>query len=217
MARPVALRSPAVSLPDLPADLSAGPAWSRGMELEAAVWSGGGTANAPYCSVTECRIDGGVYDVLDFSHGTLRDMEVLRVGAASLGLRGARVRRLRITGGRIGTVDLADATVDELVLDGVRVDYLSCARGTLTDVDVIDCTIGTLDAPAAKLTRARFRGSRVDELDLRDAMNSHVDLRGLDVAAHVDVRGLSGATISDLQAQLASRAFAEALGVSVRE
>lgn len=212
------LRPPQADTPDLPREFSIGPEPRRGVTAEDVEWvDARGSFDAPYADLAGSRFTGGVLDRIDAAHGTLRDIEFDTVQVASLSLRGAHLRRVRIRSSRIGSLDLADAEVAELIIEDSRVDYLSAGRASAADVDVARTTFGSLDAPAATLTRVRFASSRVDELDLREARNTDVDLRGLDVAHHLDPRGLAGATITSLQAQLAAAALATALGVHVRD
>lgn len=218
MPREQQLQPPVATEPDLPAEFDAGPSLRRGLDATAVRWEGGsGAVNAPHASISESVFDGGGYDAIDLAHAELIDVDLTGVSCATMSLRGARLRRVRLTGGRFGTIDLADAEVDELILDGVRVDYLALGRAEVTDADVRDSRFGSVDAPAARLTRIRFATSEANELDLREARNRDVDLRGLDVTHHLDPRGLAGTTLTELQAQLAARAFADALGVHVRD
>lgn len=201
----------------MPAVLTPGAAWRRGLTATASEWDGGrGTAEAPYADLTECRISGGVYDAITLPHASVRDVELIAVATVSMSLRGSHVRRLRIDGGRIGTLDLADADIDELIISGARIDYLSLGRAQVADAVISASAIGTLDAPAAKLVRVTFDQTRVDELDLREARNTDVDLRGLDVAHHLDPRGLAGVTMTELQVQLIARELASGAGIDVR-
>ncbi|MDR2294127.1 MAG: pentapeptide repeat-containing protein [Microbacterium sp.] len=212
------LRPPQAASPDLPEQFEAGPRPRRGIALEEVEWADPrGEFDAPYADLSGSRFSGGALDRLDAAHGSLRDLDFDTVQIASLALRGAHLRRVRIRSSRIGSLDLADAEVSELIIEDCRIDYLSAGRASAADIDVSRTVFGSLDAPAASLTRVRFVDSRVDELDLREARNTDVDLRGLDVSHHLDPRGLAGATITSLQAQLAAASLATALGVQVRD
>ena len=94
---------------------------------------------------------------------------------------------MRIAGGRIGTLDLADAELDEVELRGIRIDYLSLGGGRVADLVVADCTIGTLDMPQATLSRVAFLDSRADEVDTRGLRAEHLDLRGLEAVLYPDL------------------------------
>ncbi len=146
---------------------------------------------------------------------TLVDVDVRDLRATALSGRGARLRRVRISGGRIGTLDLADADLDEVELRGVRIDYLSLAAARITDLLVADCTIGTLDMPQATVTRIGFENSRADDVDTRGLRAKDLDLRGLEAVSYLDAASLRGATLSPRQVEHLAPAMAQALGIRV--
>lgn len=206
---------PRVSPPDLPPHLqAASPA--RSADLIAARLELAGTADLAYASLEQCAVVADA-DEIDLGGATLIDVAVTDARVASLRLRDSGLRRVRITGGRIGTLDLGTARIDELELRDVRIDYLNLAGAKAVDVDVTGCSIRTLDMPQAELRRVRFTDTRSDEVDPRGMRAVDVDLRGLDALAFLDASSLRGTTLSGFQVQQLAPVLAAAIGILVTD
>jgi len=156
-------------------------------------------------------------DGIDLIGATILDVDIPDIRVASLSLRNAGIRRLRVSGGRIGTLDLSSARIDELELRDLRVDYLNLGGAKGTDILFTGCTIRTLDMPQAELTRVRFYDCRSDEVDPRGLRATDVDLRGLDAIAFVDANGLRGTTLTTFQVQHLAPALAAGVGIQVKD
>ena len=153
---------------------------------------------------------------LDLTGATLVDVDVRELRATTLAARSARLRRVRIVGGRIGTLDLADADLDEVELRGVRIDYVSLAAARVSDLLIAathhrharhaagDDLRGWRSSTAAP-TRSISRGIRAEDLDLR----------GLEAVSYLDPASLRGATLSARQVEYLAPALAQALGIRV--
>ncbi|CAH0165613.1 pentapeptide repeat-containing protein [Microbacterium sp. Bi121] len=205
--------APRVSPPDLPDEFaSADP--RRGADLIAARLELAGTADLAHSTLEQCVIAADV-DLLDLTGATLLDVDIRDVRAASMPMRKASLRRLRITGGRIGTLDLSGARIDELELRDLRVDYLNVGGAKATDVLIAGCQIRTLDMPQAELTRVGFEGCRSDEVDPRGLRATDVDLRGLDAIAFTDANSLRGTTLTTFQVQQLAPVIATGLGIQI--
>ena len=116
----------------------------------------------------------------------------------------------------IGTLDLADAELDEVELRGIRIDYLALGGARAADLLVSGCTIGTLDVPQATPDARRvrrFEGGRGRHGGLRA---EHLDLRGLDIS-YLELASLRGATLSARQVEQLAPALAAALGIGVED
>lgn len=208
---------PRVGAPDLPRTLTDVDGLSaRGDYFQGRVTSLGVLTDAAHSELTECTLAAASVDRLDLSGASLVDVSIDDLRATTVVARNARLRRVRITGGRIGTLDLGTAHVDEVELRGVRIDYLSLGGAQVEDLLVADCSITTLDVPQAALSRVRFESSRADEVDTRGMRAADLDLRGLDAAAYLDVGSLRGATLTPWQVEQLSAAFATALGIDVQ-
>ncbi|WP_144796536.1 pentapeptide repeat-containing protein [Microbacterium paludicola] len=207
--------APRVSPPDLPPVLApADP--GRAVDLIAARLSLTGIADLAHATLEQCTITADA-DAVDLRGATLLDVDASEMRVASLSLRDANIRRVRVTGGRIGTLDLSTTRIDELALIDVRVDYLNLGAAKGTDLLFSGCSIRTLDMPQAQLTRARFDDCRSGEVDPRGLRAKDVDLRGLDAAAYIDTNGLRGATLSHEQVQLLAPALAAGVGIHVQD
>ncbi len=212
------LNAPRVSPPETPDDLDTGHTLTAGGFHDERLWTTlTERTDASRSQVSSCVIRDVRADAIVLDHAGITDLLIQDVHLAQLSLRGARARRVAIRSGRIGTLDLADADIDELTVDDARVDYLALGRATLTDAVITGVGFGSVDAPAARLTRVAFVHSTADELDLRESKNTDLDLRGLDIAHHLDVRGLAGATISPVQAVTIAAQAASALGARVQD
>lgn len=173
--------------------------------------------DAAHAALTECAVVAASVERLDLTGATLVDVEIEQLGATTVNGRDARLRRVRLTGGRIGTLDLTGARVDEVELREVRIDYLSLAGAKVEDLLIAGCTIRTIDLPQAVLSRVRVVDSRADEVDVRGMRSDSVDLRGLEAASYLDIPSLRGATLTPWQVEQLAPAFAAALGIDVRD
>jgi len=206
--------APRVSPPDLPDGFEhAQP--RRGADLLGARLELDGHADLAHSALEQCVIAADA-DSIDLTGATLLDVDATDLRVASVALRNAGIRRLRITGGRIGTLDLSGTRIDEFELRDARVDYLSLGGAKGTDILITGCTIRTLDLPQAELTRVRFDDCRSDEVDPRGLQAKDVDLRGLDAVAFTDATSLRGTTLTTFQVQQLAPVIAAGLGIQIR-
>ena len=212
------LTAPREHSPDLPAVLEDHSGLRARDDLEAVrIELDDGDVEAPHSRIAESRIHAASLARFDLTGAALTDVAVDGLSAVEVVARDGRWRNVVVSGGRIGTLDAFRAEWDGVTLRGLRIDYLALASAEVSDVLIVDCTIGTLDVPAATLTRVRFEDSRADELDTRGLRAKDLDLRGLEVVSFTDVRSLTGATLEERQAELHAVAFAQALGIRVQD
>jgi len=209
------LQTPRVSAPDIPDVLEEGHP-RRSADLHAVLLRLDGDADLAHSALEQCVLTGTA-DRIDLRGATLLDVELRDVRTAELPAREANLRRVRVTGGRIGTLDLSDTRIDELELHDVRIDYLTLAGTTAVDVRIESCHLTALDLPGATLTRVAFDDTRADEVDTRGMRAQHVDLRGLDALSFLDVNALRGATLTTRQLELLAPTFAAAAGIRVQD
>lgn len=207
--------APRVSNPDIPARLGNAVA-ARSADLLADRLDLSGRVDLAYASLEQCVVAADA-DSVDLVGATILDVDMTDVRIASLSLRNAGIRRLRITGGRIGTLDLSGARIDELEMRDVRIDYLNLGGAKGTDMLIAHSTIRTLDMPQAQLVRVLFEDCRSDEVDPRGLRATDVDLRGLDAMSYVDTNGLKGVTLTGHQVQLLAPALATGVGIRVQD
>lgn len=175
-----------------------------------------GTVDLAYSTIEQCVVSADA-DAVDLTGGTVVDVDLPGVRIASLKMRDAGVRRVRIRGGRIGTLDLSQASVAELELREVRIDYLNLGAAKITDLEVTGCTIRTIDLPQAELTRVRFADTSSDEVDTRGMRAKDLDLRGLDALSYLDALSLRGATLTSFQVQQLAPVIAAGIGIQVKD
>jgi len=207
--------APRVSTPDIPPHLTAVAA-TRSADLLAARLDLSGSVDLAYASLEQCVISANA-DTIDLTGATILDVDVSGVRTTAVKLRNAGIRRLRITGGRIGTLDLSSARIDELELRDLRIDYLSLGGAKASDILIVDSTIKALDMPQAELTRVAFENCRSDEVDPRGMRATDVDLRGLDANGFMDTNSLRGTTLTTFQIQQLAPTIAAGLGIQVKD
>lgn len=206
---------PRVSEPDLPRHLErVEPA--RGADLLQATLHLSGDVDLAHSSLEQCMLTADAERV-DLTGATVLDVDANDLRIASMTLRNAGIRRLRITGGRIGTLDLSGTRIDELQIRDVRIDYLSFGGAKGSDILIEDSTIRTLDLPQAEITRMAFISCRSDEVDPRGLRAKDIDLRGLDADTFTDANGLRGATLTTFQIQKLAPTIAAGLGIQIKD
>ncbi|KDA06267.1 hypothetical protein DC31_10435 [Microbacterium sp. CH12i] len=207
--------APRVSIPDIPPHLTAAEP-SRSADLLAARLELVGTVDLAYASLEQCVISAAA-DRIDLTGATILDVDVTEIRAASVSMRDASIRRMRITGGRIGTLDLSGTRISELELRDVRIDYLSLAGAKGTDILIVESTIKALDMPQAQLTRVGFVNCRSDEVDTQGMRAANVDFRGLEADAFMDTNSLRGTTLTTFQIQQLAPTIAAGLGIQIKD
>jgi len=212
----VTLAAPRLLAPDLPDALERVSRLGAGADVLATRVEGlAGRVEAAHATIGESAIAAATVDRMDLTGATLTDVVVADLRATELVARTGRWRTVRMTGGRVGTLDLSSAELEVVELRGLRIDYLSLAQAKARDVLVADCQITTIDLPGATLTRVRFDDCRADEVDTRGLRAAHLDLRGLDALGFTDPGALRSATMTALQVEQHAAAFAAALGIHV--
>lgn len=206
-------KPPVVSAPDLPRQLADAAPAPRA-DIVAARITLQDTTDLTHATVEQCIIEGQATNV-DMRWSTMFDVELADIRVAALQARALNGRRIRIVGGRIGTLDLTDARLSEIELRDVRIDYLNLGAARVDHLQVTGCSITTLDVPQAVLSRVAFENTRSDEVDPRDMHATDVDLRGLDALSYIDVTSLRGATLDGHQVQMLAPALAAAAGIRV--
>ncbi|MFK3678874.1 pentapeptide repeat-containing protein [Microbacterium sp. NPDC090218] len=206
---------PRTTAPDLPPVLEpASPV--RSSDIIASSLDLSGSVDLAYATLEQCVVSADA-EAVDLTGATVIDVDMSGVRIASLRMRDAGVRRLRISGGRIGTFDLSEARISELELRDVRIDYLNLGAAKVTDLEISGCTIRTIDMPQAELTRVRFTATSSDEVDPRGMRAKDLDLRGLDALAYLDANSLRGATLTSFQVQQLAPMIAAGLGIQIKD
>jgi uncharacterized protein YjbI with pentapeptide repeats len=211
---PAAPRISSPRLPDL-ADVDGNP--EPGAEYEAIRFSsvGGTVVDASRCAFYECRFEHARAGTIVSAPAAFVDVEVTRPDIIAWTASSSRWRRAEIAQGRIGSLDLAGATLDGVRFAGVRIGHAGFRAATLTDVEFLDCTFESLDLAGAALTRVSYRSCRAREADLSGCSGADLDLRGLDFDAVDGIATARGTTISTAQLALVAPVLASAAGLRV--
>ncbi|WP_460795080.1 pentapeptide repeat-containing protein [Microbacterium sp. GXF0217] len=207
--------APRVSPPDLP-DLLTPAEPARRADLLASRLALIDDVDLAHATLEQCVVTADA-DTIDMTGADVMDVDITGIRAASFTLRNAGIRRVRISSGRIGTLDLSTTRIAELELRDLHIDYLTLGAAKAIDVLIADCTIRALDVPQAQLTRVRFVDCRSDEVDPRGLRANDVDLRGLDASAFIDTNSLRGVTLTTFQVQQLAPVLAAGVGIEVRD
>jgi len=164
----------------------------------------------------ECRFQRCGVDGLSLRRSRIIGSVVDAIHGASVDLADATWRDSRITGGRLGAMNLPGATLTAVRFVGSKLGFLNLAGAELDDVVFEGCEIDGLDARGAKLRDASFVDCSINELNVTEARLAKVDLSGARLRSLIGVDNLRGVTIShgqllDLAPQLAAQ-----LGIEVR-
>jgi len=165
----------------------------------------------------DCHLDAVTVDTLRSTPMTLVDSEVSQPNLVTWAAANSRWHNVALHHGRIGTLDLSGSSIDTVRITGMRIGYLNLRMATLTDVEFVDCAIATIDLPGATLRRVRFLDCTTDELVVRGATSTDVDLRGLDATDFDGIEAARGVTIGERQLGQVALALAQAAGLTVLE
>lgn len=144
------------------------------------------------------------------------DVRFVRLDALGLTAPRSTWRDTEIVSSRIGAASVYDAEIRSLRLTGCKIGYLNLRASSVSDLAVEDCTIDELDLADCELARASFAGCRVGDLAVRGARLQHVDLRGAQLDSVSPVADLRGCTIDHVQLAELAPALAAGLGIDVR-
>jgi len=163
------------------------------------------------CRLQRCAVDGLVLrrsrilgSVLDAIHG------------ASVDFSDTTWRDSRVSGGRLGAVNLPGATLTTIRFVGSKLGFLNLAGAQFEDVVFEGCEIDGLDARGAKLRSVSFVDCSVNELNVTEAALSKVDLSGARLRSLIGVDNLRGVTINHGQLMDLAPQLAAQLGIEIR-
>ncbi|CAN7295796.1 hypothetical protein LJR045_001481 [Microbacterium sp. LjRoot45] len=209
---------PRDSTPDLPPMLEPVTRLVPRGEVHAARIDGlDGEVDASHAELVETLWEAPTLDRLDLTGARIVDSRIADARVTVVVGRDARWRNVEIDGGRLGTVDLQRAELDGVTFRGIRIDYLGSPSAHLAHVRFVGCRFGTIDLPEARAERVAFEDCRADEMDTRGLRAVDLDLRGLEVLSITDPSALRGATLTARQCETHGTAFADALGVKIRD
>lgn len=164
------------------------------------------------CRLLRCSLDG-----VSLRRARVVGSLLADANATSLDLSDSTWREAEISGGRLGAVSLAGASLTGVRVRGGRYGFMNLSGAHLQDVVFEGCEIGSLSARSAQLRRVTFVDSTVDELDIAGATLTEVDLSGARLRSLIGIESLRGAIIGESQLQDLAPLLAEQLGLQIRD
>lgn len=149
----------------------------------------------PDLELEECVVDTLRADGTDLRGLRIRDSVVETLDAPVLRASSSAWREVRVAGGRVGSAELYDATLNGVEFIGMKLGFVNLRGSTLTDVVFRDCVVDELDVADARLLRVAFPGTQIRSVEGTDTRIEHVDLRDADLDRVERLEGLRGATI----------------------
>ncbi|MFZ7088951.1 pentapeptide repeat-containing protein [Curtobacterium sp. RRHDQ10] len=167
--------------------------------------------------IEECAIGVLRADAADLRGLRIRDATIGVLDTPVLRAPGSIWRGVRVAAGRVGSVELHDAVLDDVRIVGAKLGFVDLRTSTIRDVTFEDCVIDELDLGSAQLERIAFPGCRIRELTASGARLRDVDLRGADISVIADAAQLRGAVLDREQVLAMAAALARAVGIVVED
>jgi uncharacterized protein YjbI with pentapeptide repeats len=168
-------------------------------------------------SLIECALSNWSAHETSLRSARLLQTRVERLNAPILSAGRIELRDVEISGSRVGSAELYDASMTQVVVSSSKLGWVNMRSTTLRDVLFRDCSFDELDLGGADIARVAFENCTAGSVALRGAKIAHLDLRGLDLRAIDGVEGLRGATISGEQLAVLGDMFAQHFGIRVDE
>ncbi len=149
----------------------------------------------PDLELEECVVGTLRADGTDLRGLRVRDSVVETLDAPVFRASSSAWREVRVAGGRVGSAELYDATLNGVEFVGMKLGFVNLRGSTLTDVVFRDCVLDELDIADARLLRVSFEGTRIRSAEGSNTRIDHVDLRAADLDRVERLEGFRGATI----------------------
>lgn len=149
----------------------------------------------PDLEVEECVVETLRADGTDLRGLRVRDSVVETLDAPVFRASSSAWREVRVAGGRVGSAELYDATLNGVEFVGMKLGFVNLRGSTLTDVVFRDCVLDELDIADARLLRVSFEGTRIRSAEGSNTRIDHVDLRAADLDRVERLEGFRGASI----------------------
>lgn len=149
----------------------------------------------PDLEVEECVVGTLRADGTDLRGLRVRDSVVETLDAPVFRASSSAWREVRVAGGRVGSAELYDATLNGVEFVGMKLGFVNLRGSTLADVVFRDCVLDELDIADARLLRVSFEGTRIRSAEGSNTRIDHVDLRAADLDRVERLEGFRGATI----------------------
>lgn len=150
-------------------------------------------------SIEECSFDLIRLDDADLQGARFREVLVGVLDAAVFRAARTTWSSVRIGSGRVGSAELFDARLDDVVIADARLGFLNLRASRVRDVLFRGCRIDELDIDGARLERVAFEDCTIGAVAGTAASVLHVDLRRANLDGIDRLAGLRGATIAEDQ------------------
>jgi uncharacterized protein YjbI with pentapeptide repeats len=174
-------------------------------------------ADAAGARFLDCRFDGADLTEAHLKDTRWTDCRLDRVRGVGTELAEATLQDCEIVEPRLGAIAAYGSSWRRVTARGGKIDYLNLRGARLRDVRFEDCVLLEPDFADATLTDVAFDGCVLTAAQWSKATLSKVDLSGARLVAPQGLTSLRGATISRVQLLELADAFADQLGIRVRD
>jgi len=175
------------------------------------------SADAGQARFLDCVVDGADLTEGRFEGSRWADCRFERVRGVGTQLADASLLDCRLTDPRLGAVAAYGSSWRRVQVLGGKIDFLNLRGATLREVTFEDCVLVEPDFANATLTDVSFDGCTLTAAQWSQATLKKVDLSGARLVAPLGLTSLRGATISRPQLIELADAFADQLGIRVRD
>ncbi len=174
-------------------------------------------ADAGGARFLDCLLDGAHLTQAHLKDTRWTDCRLDRVRGVGTELVGATLQDCELVEPRLGAVAAYESSWRRVTVRGGKVDYLNLRAARLREVRFVDCVLLEPDFAEASLTDVSFEGCVLTTAQWSKATLAKVDLSGARLVAPQGITSLRGATIGRLQLLDLADAFADQLGIRVRD
>jgi len=207
--------------PDIPSGLEStavdgeaiqdGARWTRVCIHDAALAG----ARARGISFAEARIEAADLSGAQLPNLRLADCELAGCNLANLGARGASMRRVIVSGGRLTGLAWTEGSIHHAVFRDCRIDLASFGRTLFVQTAFERCILSDADFQEARLQSVRFEDCDLTGADFSDARFERCELRGCTLDGLRAPASLRGVAMPWADVVAAAATFAGALGVQI--
>ena len=162
------------------------------------------------CAFQQVRLNEARLRGAHFAEVALQEID-----AAVLAAPRSSWRNVRLTGSRLGSMELYESNWRSVTIERSKIDYLNARSAQWQDVRWDDCTIGELDLGQAVVSRMAFQDCRIGILHAGQAELADVDLRGVELRVLEGLAGLAGCWITEAQLDALAPQLAAHLSINV--
>jgi uncharacterized protein YjbI with pentapeptide repeats len=174
-------------------------------------------ADAAGARFLDCRFEGADLTEAHLKDTRWTDCRLDRVRGVGTHLADATLQDCQLVEPRLGAIAAYGSSWRRVTIRGGKIDYLNLRGARLRDVRFEDCVLLEPDFAEATLTDVTFDGSTLTGVQWSKATLSKVDLSRARLVAPLGLTGLGGATLSRPQLIELVDAFADQLGIRIRD